>query len=366
LLSTVTFLYTQTTLEPLTHFLTGACLARAGFNRKTALATLTMTLAAEAGDIDMVAYFWGSTVGFAHHRGITHTLVGIPFVAAAVLLLVWMIEQVRRRYQNQERRAARLRKRGLPTETRWGLLYGLAVLACVSHILLDFTNNYGVRPFEPFSYRWFAWDIVFIYEPLLYVALIAGLVLPALFGLINEEIGSRARRPRGQVGAIVALIGVLVVWGVRDFEHRKAVSALDSRVYQGADPIRVSAFPYPMNPFRWYGIAETRNFYARMDVIGGEVDPHDQMSIRYKPEDNEATEAARRSYLGQVYLDWARYPLLESETRDEPTKRYIVRFIDLRFRYPDSGRVVLSPRMEMDGNLKPIAAYWGERQDSVR
>src|ERR1700761_2064889 len=95
-------------LEPITHFLTGACLARAGFNRKTALATLTMTLAAEANDIDIVTYFKGPTFGFAHHRGITHTFVGVPFVAAAVLLLVWMIEWVRRRSEDQEKRHARL------------------------------------------------------------------------------------------------------------------------------------------------------------------------------------------------------------------------------------------------------------------
>ncbi|MGZ4788095.1 MAG: metal-dependent hydrolase [Terriglobales bacterium] len=352
-------------MEPITHFLTGACLARAGFNRKTALATLTMTLAAESNDIDMLAYLKGPTAGFAHHRGITHAFVGVPFVAAAVLLLVWMIESVRRRYGNQERRYARLRKRGLPTDARWGTLYLLAVFACLIHILLDYTNNYGVRPFEPFSYKWYAWDTVFIYEPLLYVVLIGGLILPSLFGLINEEVGSRARKPRGQVGAILGLIGVLAVWGLRDFEHRKAVSALDSRVYQGADPIRISAFAYPLNPFRWYGVAETRDFYARMEVINGEVDPHDQMSIRYKPEETDATRAAKRTYLGRVFLDWARYPLLEAETRDEP-KRYIVRFIDLRFRYPDSSRAVLSPRIELDSNLKPIAVWWGERRDAAR
>ena len=33
-------------MEPVTHFLTGAVLARAGFNRRTAYATLAMTLAA--------------------------------------------------------------------------------------------------------------------------------------------------------------------------------------------------------------------------------------------------------------------------------------------------------------------------------
>ena len=39
--------------------LTGACMSRAGLNRKTALATLTLTLAFEAPDIDSVTYFWG-------------------------------------------------------------------------------------------------------------------------------------------------------------------------------------------------------------------------------------------------------------------------------------------------------------------
>jgi inner membrane protein len=324
-----------------------------------------MTLAAEASDIDIATYFKGPTFGFAHHRGITHTFVGIPFVAAAVLLLVWMIEWVRRRSEDQEKRGARLRRRGLPTEARWGLLYGLAVLACLSHILLDFTNNYGVRPLEPFSYRWFAWDIVFIYEPLLYIVLVGGLVLPALFGLINEEIGSRSRRPRGQVGAIFALIGVLAVWGVRDFEHRKAVSALNARVYQGADPVRVSAFPYPLNPFEWYGVAETSNFYARMEVVNGEVDPLEQMAVRYKEEETPAAAAAKRTYLGHAFLDWARYPVLETETRDDP-KRYVVRFVDLRYWYPDSSVAHISPRVELDGNLLPTAVWWGERREDVR
>jgi len=351
-------------LEPVTHFLTGACLARAGFNRRTALATLTMTLAAEASDIDMVAYLKGPTFGFAHHRGITHTLIGIPFVAAAVLLLVWIIEQIRRRFGNQEKREARLKRRGLPTDPRWGLLYLFAVIAGLSHLLLDFTNNYGIRPFEPFSYRWHAWDIVFIYEPLLYVVLIGGLALPALFALINEEIGSRARRPRGQIGAVLGLIGVLAVWGIRDFEHRKAVAALNSRIYRGADPIRVSAFAYPLNFMQWYGVAETADFYAQVQVSNGDVDPQGNMQIRYKPEATPASIAAQKTYLGRVFMDWARYPLLETEVRDE-RQRYTVQFIDLRFRYPGSTRSVLSPHVDLDSNLQPTGTYWGERKDQT-
>ena len=78
---------------------------------------------------------------------------------------------------------------------RWGLLFGLAYLAGLSHILLDFTNNYGVRPFWPFWERWYEWDIVFIVEPVLLVALTLGLVVPALFGLIDQEIGRKQKVP---------------------------------------------------------------------------------------------------------------------------------------------------------------------------
>ena len=75
-------------LEPLTHFITDHCLGRAGLNRKTALATLTLTLATESPDIDIVAYLRGSVFGFAHHRGFTHSLIGAPVMAAFVIGLV--------------------------------------------------------------------------------------------------------------------------------------------------------------------------------------------------------------------------------------------------------------------------------------
>ena len=339
-------------------------MGRAGFNRKTALATLTMTLGAEAADIDMVGYFKGSTFGFAHHRGITHTFVGVPLVAAAVLLLVWIIYRVRKRFRKDEAgHAAWLRKRGLPEQPRWLVLYALACLAGLVHILLDYTNNYGVRPFEPFSYKWYAWDIVFIYEPLLYVFLIGGLVVPTLFSLINEEIGSRAKKPRGAAGATMALVLVVALWGFRDFQHRRALAAINDRLYEGQDAIRSSAFPYPGNPFRWAGVAETETFFENMEVnsLRGEVDPGGNAVIRYKPEETPVTEAAKSTYLGRVYLDWARYPLLETENREAPQKLSIVRFIDLRFRYPDTGRRVLSPTVELDSDLHVVDEYWGEK-----
>jgi inner membrane protein len=241
------------------------------------------------------------------------------------------------------------------------LLFLFAYLAGLTHILLDFTNNYGVRPFWPFSERWYSWDIVFIVEPLLWVLLIGGLVVPALFSLINDEIGVRRKGPAGRLAAVVALLGMIAVWGVRDYEHRRAVNALDSRLYDGDDPIRVSAYPNWLNPFRWYGVVETHDFFATMAVDSSvpDVDPEGRMGIRRKPEETPATLAAKRSELGRVYLDWAKYPVVETEQIESG---YIVRFRDLRYYDPNqTRRDILGARVELDRSLNVVSESFGSR-----
>src|SRR5271163_1662085 len=81
-------------MEPVTHFLTGACLARAGFNRRTAYATLAMTLAAEAPDLDVFWGIRGPVAVLEHHRGITHTFLGAPFIALAVTGFVYLWHRI--------------------------------------------------------------------------------------------------------------------------------------------------------------------------------------------------------------------------------------------------------------------------------
>jgi len=337
-------------LEPVTHFLTGACLARAGFNRKTALATATMTLAAEGPDVDILGNFKDPVFGFAHHRGFTHSFLGLFLVQALVVLLIYVIWRLRGRKLKDPNRPP-----------RWGLLFLFAYIAGLTHILLDFTNNYGVRPFWPFWEKWYSWDIVFIIEPLLLILLVGGLVVPGLFSLINDEIGVRRQGPPGRVAATVALLGVLLVWGVRDYEHRRAIHALDARLYDGDDPVRVSAFPYWLNPFQWYGVVETPAFFATMQVdsLGPDVDPEGHMRIQRKPEETPVTLAAKNSALGRVYLDWSQYPIVETE----PTESgYIVRFHDLRFDYPGQARrAVLGASVELDKNLKVVRENFGSR-----
>lgn len=343
-------------MDPLTHFLTGACMGRAGFNRKSALTTLTMVLAAEAADIDVLWALKGSTSALQHHRGITHSFVGVPFIAAAVLGLVYLIHRLRRRRPGD---------RGQPP-LRWGYLYLFALLAALGHLALDYSTAYGIRLFEPFNYRWYSWDIVYIVDPLIWLVLIAGLALPALFGLINQEIGARSQGPRGRAGAIVALACFMLIWGVRDYQHRRVITAMNSVLYRQVAPQRVAAYPYMINPFRWHGVVETADFFETVPAnsLGPEIDESQKRTF-YKPEETDATQAAKASYFGRVYLDWAVFPYVQQQKLEGDMRGFFVDFQDLRYTYPDfrgrtplGGYVVLTPDLRvleegMNSNTSP-------------
>lgn len=333
-------------MDPVTHFLTGACMGRSGFHRKTAYATVTMVLAAEAADIDVVWGFKGSIEALQHHRGITHSFVGVPFMAAAVLGLVYLWHRFRL-------------ARGKPPSNwklpvRWGLLYFCALLAGLSHLLLDYTTAYGIRLFEPFDYRWYSWDIVSIIEPLLLLALLAALLLPGLFSLVSHEIGERRQLPRGRVAAIAALTFMVLLWGFRDYEHRRALAAMDSFLYRGAEPLRVAAYPYMINPFSWHGVVETRDFFESVPVDSRKAQVDDEQGIfYYKPPVTDALQAAKASYFGQVYLDWAVFPYARQEKVAGESEAFLVDFVDIRYAYPSQrgstlgGFVLVGPELRV-------------------
>ena len=89
-------------MDPVTHLLTGACLARTGFNRKAAYATLAMTLAAEMPDLDTLWSLDGPVAGFQHHRGITHTFLATPVEALAAVGFVALVHLWRKRRASEK------------------------------------------------------------------------------------------------------------------------------------------------------------------------------------------------------------------------------------------------------------------------
>ena len=321
-------------MDNLTHTLTAIAISQTGLNRKTRFATLTLILAANAPDIDVLTGLKGSVAYLQYHRGISHSLIGITVLA----IILWgLIYSIARKVQP---------KPGLPLSGRWLLL--AAFLGTGSHLLLDFTNAYGVRPFLPFSGRWYAWDIMFIFDPLLLALLIVGLAVPWLLRLVSEEVG--ARRPRLVPGAVFCLGAMVALWGIRDFSHRRALSILDSRTYSGEDPQQFSALPVVANPFAWMGVVETATAFhvVRVNALdaNGLVE---EVGTFEKPQPSPALAAAMKTRAGKVMLNFARFPWVQV---DESEEGYRVSLCDLRF-YNDSARSrSFTLEVELDKNFQ--------------
>jgi inner membrane protein len=338
-------------MEPVTHVLTGACLARAGFNRRAAYATFAMALAAELPDIDSLWGLRGPVEALQHHRGITHTFLGVPFEAALVVALVYGVHRWRVRRQRGRVRPApepdhvAVERPLTAAPVRWGTLYGLCVVALLSHLLLDYTNNYGLRPFFPFNPHWYAASIVFIFDPLIFALLLIGLIVPGIFRMVGSEVSSRRQAFTGTGWPRAALLLIVVLWGVRWVEHSRAVqiamaesleappppvppaesataeSGTGPQQTQAPPPLptylsarRALANPDPLSLFRWYTVTDFGPVYQleRTDTRQQTIEATE--GTYSKPDRSAAVLAAEGSRLGRVYLDWSPMPIVTTDS----------------------------------------------------
>jgi hypothetical protein len=90
---------------------------------------------------------------------------------------------------------------------------------------------------------------------------------------------------------------------------------------------RLTALPLPgWGPLRWRGIAETRSAYlvSRVTLVPPTVTPPE---LIVKGPDTSLVRAISTYRLVRIFLHFARFPVVESSTRDA---EQIVRYFDLR------------------------------------
>ena len=190
-------------MDNLTHTLTGVMLSRAGLDRLTPRAGLVAAIAANIPDIDAVTIAAGTETYFRYHRGFTHSLLCAPFIAVLPVLAVAAIFRTR-----------------LP----WVRAWLLSFLAVLSHLLLDFTNPYGIRLFLPFSDAWPGLDSTHVIDIWIWAILLAGVCWPMLSSLVSSEIG--AMRSKGRGMAVTALVLLAFYDTGRYFLHERAMATL--------------------------------------------------------------------------------------------------------------------------------------------
>jgi inner membrane protein len=272
-------------MDNLCHTLTGAALAEAGLKHRTRFASAALMIAANLPDIDVLAFTTG-TPPVALRRGWTHGVLAqalLPVLLTAVLVAV-------DRWRPPRPGTA---------PPRIGALLLLGYIGVLSHVAMDWLNNYGVRLLMPLSRRWFYGDSVFIVDPWLWLALAAGVLL-----------ARRARRTR--VAAIAVLIAAAYV-GAMVMSARAARAYVEESwtAQTGSRPAKLMVGPVPINPFRKTVIVDAGDAYRRgtftwfprqFELAPGRVPRHDR---------HPAVLQAQEDPRFRAILAWARFPYYE-------------------------------------------------------
>ena len=363
-------------MDNLTHSLVGLAAAKAGLERLSPGATVVSVLAANGPDIDILAALGGKWFYLHHHRGITHSIVGTLALALFIPALFYAVDLL----------VSRIRKK--PGRVRFLGLLVVSLVVSASPPLMDWTNNYGVRPFLPWDGQWYYGDLVFIVDPWLWLVVggaafmltsakrwqivfwsALALVLTGLFlfarleswGLLHANL-FRALWVAGIVALVVmrltplaarwgskvalaALAFVVVYWGGLALAHRRALSEAESVLsaalsQRGESASRVAAMPTLADPTRWLCVAETERATYRffVSVVDGADGVSGEMAQFEKPEGRDEVAFARASLdeRAQIFLDFARFPA--ARVRGDCLSDLLVQFADIRYTEPGTPR----------------------------
>ena len=371
-------------MDNLTHSLVGLAAAKAGLERLSPGATTLCVLAANAPDADVVVGLFSDRWALLqHHRGITHSIVGVLILAVLLPLLFYACDFI---ISKLTRRSVRV-KFG-------GLLLASAIVS-FTHPFLDWTNNYGIRLLLPWNSRWFYGDFVFIVDPFIWLILgsacfllttttrfrrIAWLALGALltvFMMLSPR-GGNLPHPwlvrcmwlaflvslivlfKNNVGkrfgfrvALASFLLLGLYWGVLSFAHSRALLKANSEaqalIRPGEAITRLVAMPTLANAFGWDCVFETNQATYRFKLKLLSQAPVSQ-TIRYEKPTGQLDRALKEvssDRRTQIFLGFARFPVAQLSGSDCSTQT-LVQLADLRYTEPGASRGNFSLELPID------------------
>jgi inner membrane protein len=369
-------------MDNLTHSLVGLTAAKAGLERLSPGATTLCVLAANAPDSDIVALAFGDRWTFLqHHRGITHSIVGVFFLAILLPVIFYGFDWIWSRFRNQT-----------PKTKFKGLLIA-SFIASATHPLLDWSNNYGIRFLLPWSDRWSYGDLIFIVDPYIWLilggasflltaqtrflktiwALVAAVLTilivasPRSGSLPNPRLVSvfwivaliilillsikGARERWGRRIAFVAIAVVCCYWTFLGFAHARAVAqgtleATRIASSNGETVTRLAAMPRLANPFHWDCVFQTdrADYRFELALLGeNKAGP----AVRYEKPSLALVSNVLSQRPGRVFLGFARFPVMQPADLN-CTASTLVQIADLRYTEPGRSRGTFSLELPID------------------
>src|SRR5882762_3338866 len=193
-------------MDAFTHGLASYSITLAVFPRASRTTMMAAILAGSAADLDRLSEYASPSAFLDWHRTATHSLLGTVVIVAAFVIAVSII----------------IKRKANVNSVRTVLLALFVV--CSLHVAMDLTQNESAQLLWPFRVKRYSADWVAHFDLWILLILLAGVLLPQLLALVTDEIGAKSKRPRGRVGAIIALAAIVIYIGGRAILYGNSVA----------------------------------------------------------------------------------------------------------------------------------------------
>ncbi|MEM7828633.1 MAG: metal-dependent hydrolase, partial [Candidatus Aenigmatarchaeota archaeon] len=264
--------------------------------------------------------FWafGPAYFLRYHRWITHSFVAAPFLSLFVSIVVYSLSNFK--------------------NFLWIWLASLAGIS--SHICFDMLTSYGTQIFAPLSNKKYAFDLIFVFDPVLTIGGIAAILLIRRFKTQAFFIASVL------LFYVISYISLCFLIHERAVQMAKAeFNRMDIKVEE------VSVFPSLFWPLRWRAVARGGEEYYLLEYPAGTMGTY---RVRKVPVFKVDSLPARLMEYDEIraFLEFARYPAINKYKKEN---YQILEFFDMRFSdYKGRNAMVLELKMDTDGSVTSI------------
>jgi inner membrane protein len=293
-----------------THTLLGLAIARTGADEHVRYAAMTAVIASNLPDVDILTAIAGTPVYIEYHRGITHSLIGIPVLALLLTGAACFLSG------------------------NFWRTFILIFVTMATHPLLDFANNYGWRPFLPFDGTWYYGDILYIIDPYIDLTL--------FFGIL----GGGMLKDTKKLFAWMSIVLVIAYIGVRFELHEMASSKMEEFAARTPGADKWAVFPQMLNPLVWNGILQTKSQFVKVPIHVTEGVGKEVARVERGASTGLVKQAAE-AVSADVLLRFARFPGVRTEGMQFG---YRLTFFDFRF-YNETDKTALGAEIIMDQSM---------------
>lgn len=268
----------------------------------------------QAPDLDNLFRLKGNASYIRNHRGMSHSL---PAILVWTALIVGLLQLIYRG--------------SLP----WASMIGWVLLSVVVHVVTDLFNAYGTQAMRPFNEKWISWNIIHIFDPVIFTIHVIAILLWAA-GLAD---------PAVLFPIVYLALAVYFVW--RTFAARRTVASLarlDKEHRQGDSYIAIPTISLTI----WNVVKQAADgtFF-----VGNLREGKLKWLDRVRCSDHPAVEKSKNDPAIRSFLYFTSFAC--AETR-EHSWGYEVRWSDVRYRhrkqYPFVAVLLMNKQYETVGS----------------